>query len=94
VGAFLRLQPTAKPERNADTVVRPLTDRLRALNNLRVIEAHLLSTDDVMKQLERWGVTRMPSSMRLLWHVAVDATATALRDLAALVRDAPRLTRV
>ena len=60
-----------------------LTERLLlALNNLRVIEAHLLSTDDVMKQLGRWGVTRMPSSMRLLWHVAVDAIATALRDLA------------
>jgi hypothetical protein len=70
---------------NDAVCVRSLTDRLRALNRLRVIEAHLLSTADVEKEFEFWGVD-VPRSCREMWHVTVDAVTKTLHEIATLLQ--------
>jgi hypothetical protein len=72
-----------------DGEIRALTNMLRALRNLRVIEAHVLSSDDVLKEFKSWGVTTLPASRRVMWHVAVDAMTKALHEIAAFLRKGP-----
>jgi hypothetical protein len=69
--------------------VRPVIDRLRALNRLRVIDAHLLSTEDVAKEFEFWGVSSPPKSRRAMWHTAVDAIANTLHEIASMIEAEP-----
>lgn len=66
--------------------VRAITNRLRALNKIRIIEAHVLSADDLLKEFKVWGVTALPDSRRTMWHMAVDAVTQALHELAAFIR--------
>lgn len=75
-----------------DDDVRALTNKLRALRNLRVIEAHVLSSDDVLKELKSRGVTALPASRRVMWHVTVDAVTKALHEIASLIRRGPAVT--
>lgn len=65
--------------------VRAVTSKLRALRNLRVVEAHLLSANDVLNEFKIWGVAELPRSVRSMWHVAVDSIASALHELASLI---------
>jgi hypothetical protein len=67
--------------------MRHLTDRLRALNRLRIAEAHLLSTADLLNDLSEWGATALPCSRRLMWHLAVDTVSGTLHEIASLIRE-------
>jgi hypothetical protein len=69
--------------------VRPVMDRLRALNRLRVIDAHLLSAEDVSKEFQFWGVSAPPASRRAMWHTAVDAITNTLHEIAGLINAKP-----
>jgi hypothetical protein len=66
--------------------VSVIIGRLRALNRLRVKDAHLLAADDLTKEFEALGFSPSPMSRRAMWHATVDAIVQALHEVATFIR--------